>query len=276
MFFIQKRKLRLLIVAILVIMAAGCAVNKPKLDLAKGRLEPLRIIVSPRPYIKAVGESSGRTVYALNRESQEIDIFVDGQRFNSVGGIGFERSNFQRLSDIGVDADGGLLALDSSLKLLRKYSPEGQYISDFPLTKLVQPELFCVAPDGTLFVYDAAPDELVCISPLDGREMYRFGRFNLQRPQSIDCSKDLLWSHGLMQWQYGVMVPDTRVFTLMGEFLEIMPYPWVVGRGGLFDPGREGMNPISIAVRGNIATLLWEDGIWQMKMLYTGAGDEKQ
>lgn len=271
------RKSTILSVFILfAILLAGCAENRT----ARSELESSRERVAEFPvarvYTKAVSDAMGKTVYAYVRSSQEIDIFVDGQRVNSLGGLGFERGNFQRLSDIGVDADGGLLALDSARKLLRKFSSEGMFISEFSLKTLNQPELFCVAPDGTLFVYDAAPSEIICYSPLDGREFNSFGRFELDQPQNLDCNKDYLWAQNRDR-------ESTQVFSLLGQ----LEYSAKVFRaldrvGNMISYGRvEGVSnilqsPLSLTVQGDLVTVLWENEIWMDRLVYGRRGGETQ
>ncbi len=164
-------------------------------------------------YEKAVSDPRSGSVFAMSKASQEVHIFRKGIQINSIGGLGFERTNFQRLSDIGVDTDGGLLALDSAQKLLRKFSPEGSVIAEQQLSDLRQPELFCVSGDGTLFVYDSATSEIVSYSPLDNTELYRFGRFEIEHPVSIACNNDYLYI-------YSETKASTYVFYLLGQFKE--------------------------------------------------------
>ncbi len=178
-----------------------------------GDLENFRVDAA---YDKAVSDTRAQTIFALRKASQEIHIYRGGSLINSVGGLGFERTNFQRLSDIGVDTDGGLLALDSAQKILRKFSPEGGVIADVQFTALRQPELFCQSGDGTLFIYDASSSELVCYSQLDNSELYRFGRFELEQPASIACNRDYLYA-------YSAVKDCTYVFFLLGQYKETLP-----------------------------------------------------
>lgn len=262
--------------SLLALLMASCAENRVLPPQRESNRERVAEFPVARLYTKAVSNARGKTVFAYVRSSQEIDIFVDGLRVNSIGGLGFERSNFQRLSDIGVDADGGLLALDSAQKLLRKFTPEGMFVSEFSLETLSQPELFCVAPDGTLFVYDAAPSEIICYSPLDGREFHRFGRFELNQPQNLDCNKDYLWAQNRER-------ESTQVFTLLGQLdIEVKLFQALDRVGNMFGyyqgegPHSVLAPPLSITVQGDLVTVLWSNAIWLDKLVYGRSGDETQ
>ncbi len=266
----------LLVLVLFAVLLAGCAENRtfpPKVETVRERVAEFPVA---RVYTKAVSVARGKTVYAFVRASQEIDIYVDGVRTNSIGGLGFERGNFQRLSDIGVDTDGGLLALDSARKLLRKFTPEGMFVSEFRFESLSQPELFCVAPDGTLFVYDAAPSEIVCFSPLDAREFNRFGRFELNQPQNLDCNKDYLWAQNRDR-------EATQVFSLLGQLdLAVKLFQALDRVGNMFGyyQGEGSHNvvtpPLSLTVQGDLVTVLWGNEIWLDRLVYGRGDDETQ
>ena len=141
---------------------------------------------------KAITDPVSGTVYALSRAQQMIFIYKERALVNSIGGLGSQNYNFQRLTDIGLDSDGSLLALDQMAKTIKKFSPSGRYIASFELHGLKQPELFCMSMDRELFIYDAAPSEIVNISILDGKELYRFGRFQLGACTSLSCNRELI------------------------------------------------------------------------------------
>lgn len=273
----MHRYISLLCLAILfALLLAGCGVNSVTSNNFESAVEFVATIALQSPCSKAVSDLRGKTIYAMNRESQEIDIYLDGTRVNSIGGMGFERGNFQRLSDIGVDTDGGLLALDSVQKLLKKFTAEGMFVSQFRFDVLTQPELFCVAPDGALFLYDAAPGEIICFSPFDAREIYRFGRFELDRPSNLDCNKDYLWTHNREK-------ESTQVFTLLGQYDITFKGIGVLDKFGSFFGSYRGethhgplLPPLSQTVRGDIVTEVWNNEIYLQKLVYDRRPDETQ
>ena len=176
------------------------------------KLEPMTLEANAD---KAVSSMGGRLVYTFGKASQEICFYRDGKRVNTLGGLGFDRTSFQRLSDIGVDQDGSLLALDSALKVMRKFTPEGRLLSELKLNRLIQPELFCGNTEGNFYVYDAASSEIVCLSQFDMAEQYRFGRFVVEQPSSLACNQEYLWV-------YSQRLDRTCVFYLLGQFKEAL------------------------------------------------------
>lgn len=206
---------RLIILIPIALLLAACSGNRFSAYRAIDALE-LADYVPGTGYDKAVCDPLARVVFAMSRSSHEIHIFREGRRVNAIGGLGFDRTNFQRLSDIGVDSDGGLLALDSVQKLLRKFSPEGKVVTELSLGALHQPELFCAGADGSLYVYDAATQEIVCFSAFDASELYRFGRFQLKQPASLCCGRDFLAA-------YNPALNSTDVFYLLGQYKETVP-----------------------------------------------------
>lgn len=181
-----------------------------------GSIEFQEYVPSSQKYDKAVFDPRSGTMYALSRASHQIDIYRRGQMVNSLGGLGFESYNFQRLTDITLDTDGNLLALDGMAKDIRKFDASGRMIIRMELSGLLQPELLVMSADQNLFVYDSAPQEIVCLSSLDAKELYRFGRFQLDPPANLSSSRDYLVSHS-------VTTTRTQVFYLLGQIKEAYP-----------------------------------------------------
>ena len=194
---------------------AGCSANRFSAYRKISGFRQMDRLDFSGSYDKALSDPRSGTIFAMRKDTQEIHIFRGGQRINVIGGLGFERTNFQRLSDIGVDSDGGLLALDSAQKILRKFTPEGGVVAELSFSGLRQPELFCVGLDGTLFLYDAATTEIVCYSQLDNSELYRFPRFVLEQPVWISCNHDYVFSYSQVKGQ-------TDVFYILGQYKETL------------------------------------------------------
>jgi WD40 repeat protein len=263
------------LLAFLALIVAGCSENKLGAYLRLEGVELMESIAGDKAYTKAVSDPRGMIVFAMSKDTQEIDIFKDGLKVNSIGGLGFERTNFQRLSDIGVDTDGGLLALDSARKLLRKFTPDGMYVSEISFSSLNQPELFCVASDGNLFLYDAAPAEVICFSALDNTEMYRFGRFELQTPVSIACNNDILYAYNPAQ-------NLTYAFYLLGQYRETLDGQAVFDmfNNPLTEAGianaTGSMRPGLMSVNSSTLTVLNNNLIQLFHLIHARGNDETQ
>lgn len=161
---------------------------------------------------KAITDPATGTVYALSRAQQQIFIYQGKELVNSIGGLGSMSYNFQRLADIALDADGKLLALDQMAREVKKFSSGGRYIASLQLEGLVQPELLCLNIDGEMFVYDAAPGEIVNVSLLDGKEINRFGRFQFQNPTALSGNRELISV-------YGAGENKSKVFDSFGQLI---------------------------------------------------------
>ena len=126
--------------------------------------------------------------------------------------------NFQRLTDIALDNDGSLLASTWRPEAAR-FSPDGN-CWQVDLSSLSQPELLVMSPDRDLFIYDAAPQELICISMLDGSELYRFGKFQLKSPSTLSCNRDLLSV-------YSQSADETQFYYILGQVKESRQGQWL-------------------------------------------------
>ncbi len=65
---------------------------------------------------KCVYSSTERTTFILEENTNYIHIYRNGKKINTIGGLGFENTNFNDLSDITISPDGKLLVLDSFQK----------------------------------------------------------------------------------------------------------------------------------------------------------------
>ena len=208
----MQRQLGFALLLKAVILGAFTATRfSPSRQIAQ--IELLEHIPVEKQYDKALFDPLSGSVYALSKVRQQIDIYRAGKLFNTLGGLGMQSYNFQRLADIAIDSDGSLLALDMMAKDLRRFSPEGQLAGRLELSQLAMPELLAMNPDHNLFIYDAAPQEIVCISMLDGSELYRFGRFQIKAPSSLGCTADYLAIYSLESAR-------TDMYYVYGQFKE--------------------------------------------------------
>jgi len=162
---------------------------------------------------KVLLSSNNALLYAMSIRNQEITVFKSGNRQNVLGGLGSGTANFQYLSDMAIALDGSLLVLDSSAKAVRKFASDGTPGGSLELKGSLQPTLLALQSEQTLFVYDAAPAEIIAYSTLDGTEQFRFGRFQLKQVSALFCNRDYLVA-------YSAADDQSSVFTTLGQFLK--------------------------------------------------------
>ena len=141
-----------------------------------------------------------------------IHIYGNGRKLNTIGGIGFEQYQFNRLSDITLAPDGKLLALDRFQKKIKKFDRFGNLIAETKLEKFSDPMLLAVDSNGTIFVFDDDLEEITAIQDFGKRRLYSFGKFLLSQTQFINLSGDQLSI-------YHKNLDKTSVFSKLGQFL---------------------------------------------------------
>lgn len=198
------------VVLLLVLCACSGVQSGPSLRVM--RVEEGSLLRPDQAFAKCVYDARSRSLYCLDRVQQQVNIYRNGTLVNRLGNS--ESTRFLKLSDIALDPDGSVLCLDGLNKRISKYGPDGERISSFDLAAVVQPELLCISPDRSVFIYDAAPMEIICLNSLSLEENYRFGRFQLPQVSSISCSSNQL----VVQDQ---TAGSSYVFSILGEFIRI-------------------------------------------------------
>ncbi len=187
------------------------------------KLKPAEIQTLPFIVKKCQSDNRTGTYYYWEAERQNIYFFRNNLQINLIGGFGSDKHSFQKLSDIAIEPEGNLLALDSFAKLLRKFSPDGKWIADTDISFLSQPEKCCVSPDGDVYIYDAAPKEIYRISPFDRKIMYGFGRFQLESVSNLACTGEIVYVVSERN-------KKTLLFSVMGQFLRELPAQAVIDK----------------------------------------------
>ncbi len=114
-----------------------------------------------------------------------IHIYQNGKRINKIGGLGFEKHNFTKLSDIKTSPDGNLLALDSFEKKIKKFDTEGKWITEFEIENIGEPALFDISIDETFYIYDDDGKEIVVTKEFGKNNIYTFGKFQIDKPKQL-------------------------------------------------------------------------------------------
>ena len=153
------------------------------------------------------------TVFLWEKNSSLIHIYRKGKEINTIGGLGFEDSNFSKLADISISPDGNLLTLDSFQNKIKKFDTEGRLITDFEFLSLSTPALFDVSADETFYIYDDNRKEIVVLSSLTGEESFAFGRFVFANPTQLTVSRNYVTV-------YEKDENISHVFNILGQFEE--------------------------------------------------------
>lgn len=182
----------------------------------------------------------------MNADTNMLMTWRDGD-FHLLGGIGFDASSFTRLSDIALAPDGSLLALDSFARSIKKFSADGKLLATIELPQSVEPTLFAVSSDETVYYYDAGRTELVVYRSVTHQEAYSFGKFDIDSPTQIMLQRNTLFVHQsdgttllydvfgqFLGQQDGIIIRDRGVpFTLQANWLQyqdqqfaITAFPW--------------------------------------------------
>ncbi len=172
------------------------------------------------PVAKAVFNPYAASIYILNQQTRQVNIIRDARLTNTIGGMGFDRANVLRLTDISLGADGSLLVLDSAARSVKSFSPEGAYLSEIALDWIAQPELLCQNPDQTLYIYDSSGSEIICLSALDNQELFRFGKFQLQLITALSCSRDHVIA-------YSSVTGKSTVYSSLGQLIRVLDGYWI-------------------------------------------------
>ncbi len=205
------------------IMLTGCAGISSGREVIPTRLELNGTLQLPFQPGKVLLDEITGTYFILEAGKPYLHFWRNGTSINTLGGFGSEKSNFQKLSDITLDPDGNLLALDSFARLVRKFTPDGKWIADTELADFSQPTKICATAGGDLIVYDDATQEFTKLSALDSKPLFSFGRFQVDSVSHISASRDYIAS-------IDETGDQTVVFSALGQFLDEYKYQLVLDR----------------------------------------------
>jgi hypothetical protein len=206
---------------LMVIIISGCTAIETGRRIVPVSLQITDQLELPFKVEKALLDSRSGTCYIWEKDSPAIHLYRDKLQMNTIGGFGSEHSNFQKLSDITLDNDGNLLALDEFAGVIKKFTPDGKWIADIQLTGMRQPQRLCSTPEGDLIIYDSGVQELKRISGFDGSSVYVFGRFQVEDVSHISANVDVIAI-------VTAAADKTYLFTSMGMYQKDEPSQLVV------------------------------------------------
>jgi WD40 repeat protein len=132
-----------------------------------------------------------KVYYIWEANTDYVHIYHKGKKINTVGGKGFGRQNFQKLSDISLSADGYLYAFDSINRTLKKFDENGDLRAEIAISSDFQPQLAAVSIDGKIYIYDDERHDIVILDAR-GRETGSFGGLQFGEISSLDIQKDII------------------------------------------------------------------------------------
>lgn len=181
------------VIALSTVLVLGCSgINNQAQHLVPVELEIIHKISLDFTPAKCTFSTSDKTLFVLDGKDNKIHFFRDGKMVNSVGGMGFEKQNFTRLTDIALSPDDKLLALDSFEKTIKKFDKDGNLITEFVVENLNKPKLFDISIDENFYIYDENINEILSTRFFSESDDYFFGKFELNNPQKIVLIKNEL------------------------------------------------------------------------------------
>lgn len=160
---------------------------------------------------KCLYSSINKTAFVLEKEANIIHIYKNGKKINTIGGLGFTSTSFNKLADITLSPDGNLLALDSFQKKIKKFDIDGKLIAELNLNDFIEPALLAVAIDETYYIYDNAFKEIIITRTFGQSDWYTFGKFQLNNPSKINLGKNEIMI-------YDKLKNSTLIFGILGRF----------------------------------------------------------
>jgi len=205
------KRLKLLMMVMLVLLAA-CSSNKkmPPMEVVNFRLT--ETVEFDEQISKAYYYPSAKTVFAMNPDAHQILIRKGDKQPNIIGGLGTGNTSFMALADITMGPDGSIYALDGAAKQIKRFNSDGKYLSRMELNYVQQPQKLALGNEQNVFIYDAATTEIISFNLLDGSELYRFGRFQLERVDQLYANRDFVLAYDRSKDQ-------SALFSSLGQFI---------------------------------------------------------
>lgn len=207
----MKKKWGLLLFSLLILAFSACSTIQMQTTRTPEKFEIIQKIQTDFVPKKCVYSSTNKTVFAWENEADIIHIYSNGNKINTIGGLGFNSQSFNKLTDITLAPDGNLLALDSFQKKIKKFDINGKLIVEINLTDFIEPTLLAVAIDETYYIFDNASKEIVITRTLDKSNWYTFGKFQLNVPSTMSLGKNEITVYDDKQ-------NLTLIFSVLGRF----------------------------------------------------------
>lgn len=202
----------IVLLAILLILISACSSNRkfPPMEIVTFSL--FDTVSFPESISKAYYHPSSKAIYAMEANTHRILVWKGDKQVNAIGGMGSGNTNFQSLSDFAMGSDGSIYALDSSAKVIKRFNADGKYLNRVQLDYVQQPSKLALGTEQNVYVFDAASSEIIAYDMLDSSELYRFGRFELQRVDQLFANRDFVVA-------YDEIKDESALFSSLGQHI---------------------------------------------------------
>lgn len=184
------RHLKIIVAFSIIVLIAGCASVKKTLPMDISSFTLFETVSFEENISKAFYHNQSKSLIAMEDKAHRILIIKDGKQQNAIGGLGSYESGFMNLADVALGKDGFIYALDSTKRQVKRFSLDGKKMVEIGLDYVQHPYKLALGSQHNLFVYDRAASEIIAYDLLDGSELYRFGRFQLDRVDHLFANKE--------------------------------------------------------------------------------------
>lgn len=202
-----------LIIISFILVLINCSYNPIKKNYLIQELKSIEEFqVNFKPQ-KSLFSSSEQCFFLLDENF--VHIYQNRKLLNSLGGLGFEKNQFDHLSDIALAPDGNLMALDSFQKKIKKFDADGSWMMQISLSEFSEPTAFDIALNEDIYVYDNDKKEVFIIDPFSQKISFSFGKFKLQSVKKLTVYKNSVTA-------YDQKNDLTHVYNKLGQFQETL------------------------------------------------------
>ena len=172
-----------------------------------------------RPYLMAKGPNN--EIIVRNYSTQQLVIFDEQLQYSHViGGRGNGNGKFQSITGIAVDNKGYLYVADCQLHCIQKFTPNGQFVSQFGSTGTTDGQFdapfgLVLSQSELLFVCDRYNNRIQVFK--NDQYSYSFG----QQDKKLDPADVILNGNEDQLFITDASNHEVKVFTPSGQFLRI-------------------------------------------------------
>lgn len=202
----------IILITFAVLILVGCAGTRKPAPMEISTFTLFDTVSFDKDIFKATYHPGTKTIFAMYHNSQEILFWRNGRQINAIGGMGNQPTNFLNLSDFAMANDSHIYALDSAAKVIKKFNADGKLLGTMELGYVQQPTKIALGNQQNIYVYDSASGEIIAYDLLDKQELYRFGKFDLNKVDILYANRDYVVAFDSVKGQ-------SSLFSALGQFV---------------------------------------------------------